>query len=770
MYQNYGRRQRANLRTRILRAVLLLAAVVALAAIVTAFFRWGSVDQPVWEANGIKQVSTVKNAHLATYNGTGWKSQFWDGVNLGATVPGHSPGEFAPTKEDYLRWLGQMKEMNVETVRVYTILDPEFYEALKEFNSKQEEPIWLIQGIWSPEEELIGEDDKGRDAYSPEITKKFRKEISDLVDVVHGDADLTPRTGHASGRYRTDVSEYMLGWMLGTEWYPYAVKRTDDENAGMKPYSGKYFEAKDPASPFESWLAGLMDHLAEEEMEYGWQHPISFTNWVTTDPLSHPNEPFDKEDLVSVDPMHIAAKPSWKAGYFSQYHVYPYYPDFLRYEPDYQNYRDANGDIDPYAAYLKELRGHHKDIPLFVGEFGVPSSRGMAHRGPIGRDQGYHTEEEQGKMNADMMEAIRTEGYDGGLLFEWTDEWFKFTWNTVELELPHERRNMWRNRLTNEENFGIIATEAGTEEYQLFLDGKTEDWEKREKGLVDRVSGLFSERGSSIDRKEYEDFSLSTTHDEAYVYLLLEKRKGNWEFPEDEINVGFGTLDDGSPEVESAPGLVFPGGGVQFVLKMNGEDESRMLVNSAYDQHTWLYANDENKLNMIPDPSASQDSSAGDVLPWTLALSKGLLIPGTKEEIPFEQIEVGEMRQGITDPSSEEFNNLADWYAEGDVMEIRIPWMLLGFTDPSQHLVWNDLYEAGKLESTKTEELRIYPATSSLGDATQEVVPLRYTWDDWDDPNYHERKKKGFQILKKQYEEDRKLVEPNTASGSRGQP
>ncbi|MGB3635389.1 MAG: hypothetical protein WA982_15205, partial [Rubrobacteraceae bacterium] len=248
MYQNYGRRQRANLRTRILRVVLLVATVVALAVVLLAFFRSGGAeDRPVFEANGIKQVSAVKDANLATYDGTGWESQFWDGVNLGATLPGHSPGELAPVKEDYLRWFGQMKEMDVETVRVYTILNPEFYESFEEFNSKQEEPLWLIQGIWSPEEELIGEDDKGRDAYSPEITDTFEAEISDAVAAVHGDADLPERVGHASGRYRADVSEYMLGWMLGTEWYPYAVKRTDDENVGMQPYSGKYFEAKGQA-------------------------------------------------------------------------------------------------------------------------------------------------------------------------------------------------------------------------------------------------------------------------------------------------------------------------------------------------------------------------------------------------------------------------------------------------------------------------------------------------------------------------------------------
>ena len=55
-----------------------------------------------------------------------------------------------------------MKEMNVDVVRVYTILEPEFYEALEDFNAgRGEDPLWLIQGVWSPEEELIGEDEEG---------------------------------------------------------------------------------------------------------------------------------------------------------------------------------------------------------------------------------------------------------------------------------------------------------------------------------------------------------------------------------------------------------------------------------------------------------------------------------------------------------------------------------------------------------------------------------------------------------------------------------
>ena len=157
--------------------------------------------------------------------------------------------------------------------------------------------------------------------------------------VVHGDARLPEEPGHASERFGADVSPYMLGWMVGTEWYPYAVKKTDEAHPGMEPYSGEYFRATDDASPFESWLAEKLEVLAQEEMRYGWQHPVSLTNWLTTDPLTHPDEPNEQEDLASVDAINIEPTGAWEAGSLPPSHVYPYYPDFLRYQEEYQDYR-----------------------------------------------------------------------------------------------------------------------------------------------------------------------------------------------------------------------------------------------------------------------------------------------------------------------------------------------------------------------------------------------------------------------------------------------
>ena len=765
MYQHYEVRRRASRRTRAFRLILALLVAVLLATALITILRWGKVERPVAEDDGIKQVSTVDGTHLAVYDGSGWDERFWTGMNLGATLPGHAPGELAPTREDYLRWFAQMKEMNVDVLRVYTILNPEFYDAFHDFNSTREEPLWLIQGVWSPEEELTGEHEEGRDAYTPEITQTFRGEIRDAVHVVHGDADLPDRPGHAGGRFRSDVSEYVLGWIIGTEWFPYAVQKTDDANKEIDPYAGTYFRATEDATPFEGWMAWMLDTFAHEEMEYGWQHPVAISNWPTTDPLSHPDEANEQEDLVSVDPMHVAPTSAWKAGYFASYHIYPAYPDFMRHEQKYQEYRTADGNIDPYAGYLHELRLHHEGIPLLASEYGTSSARGMAHRGPLGRNQGMHTEEAQGRINAELLDDIHDEGLDGGILFSWQDEWFKFAWNTGNLEIPSTRRPMWLNRLTNEQNYGVIATEPGERmEETILLDGKTDDWERRTGGpdglkeipgwVADRVLG----RVPGVEEGGYEDFDLSVSHDEAYLYLLLKKREGRWRLPGEVVNVGFGSLTGGSDTADKAPGVVFPDGGIQFLLQIKGEKDSHLWVNSAYDQHTWQYGKE---LDYIPDPVIEDDPQKGVFLPWKLALNRPLVLPQSKRKIPFEDYEVGKMKPGITDPSDPEFDSLADWYARGDVLEVRIPWTMLGYTDPSTLRVWDYPYAADGIKAVEVEGLRVYPSVRNPGQTSpEEIEPMDYSWRGWDQPTYHERKKQSYYSLKREFEGHDQVATP----------
>ena len=63
-------------------------------------------------------------------------------------------------------------------------------------------------------------------------------------------------------------------------------------------------------------------------------------------------------------------------------------------------------------------------------------------------------------IDADLMRMMRDKGLGGAFVFSWADEWFKRTWNTLERQVA-ERRQLWHDPLTNEQWFGVLATDAG---------------------------------------------------------------------------------------------------------------------------------------------------------------------------------------------------------------------------------------------------------------------------------------------------------------------
>jgi hypothetical protein len=126
---------------------------------------------------------------------------------------------------------------------------------------------------------------------------------------------------------------------------------------------------------------------------------------------------------MSVDATHVSATEAWPAGFFASYDAYPYNPEFMRLTADYRAYeRPRDGKKDPYSGYLNRLRAYHGDQAIAITEFGVPGSLGVAHRGPLGRDQGDHSEQQAPAINADMLRDIEEEGFAAGVLFQWVDE------------------------------------------------------------------------------------------------------------------------------------------------------------------------------------------------------------------------------------------------------------------------------------------------------------------------------------------------------------
>lgn len=125
----------------------------------------------------------------------------------------------------------------------------------------------------------------------------------------------------------------------------------------------------------------------------------------------------------------------------------------------YAPYTDTAGSFR-YGGYLQEFIAGHQKYPAIVAEFGLATGSGNAHENPDGYNRGGLTEEAQGTGIVRMMKAIEQEGYAGGIIFEWTDEWAKKTWITEPYIIPYDRNPLWHNAVDPEQNYGIYAMES----------------------------------------------------------------------------------------------------------------------------------------------------------------------------------------------------------------------------------------------------------------------------------------------------------------------
>ncbi|CAM3783170.1 hypothetical protein [Mesobacillus thioparans] len=669
-----------------------------------------------------------------------WEDILIKGVNIGMGKPGAFPGEAAITKEEYFRWFKQIGSMNANAIRIYTLHPPEFYQAFYEYNQLAKEPLYLFHGAWANEELIV----ESQDAFSPEVVKDFKRELKQMVDIVHGNADIPSSPGHASGKYEFDISPYILGYIIGIEWDPGAVLSTNNINDGMNLFSGTYFKTKN-AEPFENWLASMMDYTAEYETEqYQWQHSISFTNWVTTDLLEHPSEPLETEDMVSVNPNHIQKNKEFKAGMFASYHVYPYYPDFLNFDETYQNYKDHQGRTNHYAGYLRDLIQAH-DMPVLIAEFGVPSSRGQTHKNDSGMNQGFLSEQQQGEMNSFMFNSIVNEDAAGGLVFAWQDEWFKRTWNTMEYDNPN-RRSFWANRQTNEQNFGLLSFEPGKKSLPMLVDGRKGDWQKKgiqplgysKNGAIEKVFAASDESSVyfRIDLANPLDWRKQT----GYLFLDTIPGQGQHRIK----------LED-DKEINSEPGI-------DFMIELKGPERSRILVDSYYDPFYYQYGN---TLKMIPEESKADEKNNGIFHPIRLALNKEMTLPVGGKKLPFQSYETGKLKFGTGNPADNKFDSLTDISISNDnkTVEIRIPWQLLNVKDPSTKEILDDLYKTGLTGSKNIDRIGLAATWISSGEdvnympADQSSIDRMffYDWKGWEEPQYHERLKESYNIMKETF-------------------
>ena len=650
------------------------------------------------------------------------------GVNMGVGIPGEWATDYAIDKETYLRWFAWIQEMGANTIRVYTILHDDFYNAFYEYNEGREEPLWLIHGVWVNDYVQ----NSHRDAYDDDFLQTLLDDCRTVVDIIHGQKTLSLGYGLGSGSYRKDISQWVIGYILGVEWEDVTVAYTDHKYPDRNSYSGTYLYTTEDATPFEAMLCQVGDKIIEyESNRYKQQRLIAFSNWPTTDPFDYPYEiaSFFKK-CAKVDVEHIRTTKQFISGYFASYHVYPYYPDYLNYYEDTTGFSyTEDGRKNTYLTYLKMLTEHHS-IPVVISEYGVSTGRGMAQKDAnTGRNQGNMSEQEQGQALIECYEDIMEAGCAGSCVFTWQDEWFKRTWNTMHA-VDLDNTPYWSDYQTNEQYFGLLAFDPGEEKSISYVDGDLSEWEEEDLVLA---SG---------------DMEISMKYDEKFLYFLIYKQ--DFDPEEDVLYIPIDiTQKTGSTYCENYD-LSFERA-CDFLMVIDGEDNSRILVQERYEVLRAVYLQETHVMNPYTNPVDKDTPVFKEIhlmlQTITLSLSELNNSDSIYTNVTYETYETGKLTYGNANPEYEEFNSLADYIFSGDYVEIRIPWQLLNFGNPSEMKIHDDYYENYGVEWITIDKM--YVGAGSSGDSDHRIPMGEFELEGWGKTvTYHERLKESYYVLK----------------------
>jgi hypothetical protein len=722
---------------------------------------WDRTPQSVRQrAATLQVVARTRGRHFEIFAPGGWRPFYIQGVNLGVALPGRYPSEFPTDSAKYAGWLDTLATMNANTLRVYTILPPSFYRALRGWNlSHPQKPLWLIHGVWA-------ELPPGHDFDQPTWKGEFETEMRRVVDVVHGSATIPARRGHAAGRYDADVSHWVLAYILGREWEPFAVKAFNAKSrAGI--YAGRFLRSRH-APAMDLWLVRECDLMLSYEADrYNTLHPVAYTNWPTLDPLTHPTEATTAQeaawrkrsgrrseaqkleyenDAVGLDANLVEPTPANPAGWFASYHAYPYYPDFMILDPGYRRARSSEGPSN-YFGYLRELVTHHGTMPTVIAEYGVPSSRGVAHIQHQGWNHGGHDERRMAAIDARLTREIREAGAAGAVMFAWLDEWFKKNWAVMDYEIPLDNTRLWHNVMDAEQNYGILGQYGGDGVTTPELGGDPERWR-----ALELVQTVGETTGPGLR-------TLRAGADESYLYLAVELQKAGFDWDSSGLQLAIDTYQPRTGQHRLPRTGIISELGLEFLIDLAGPRAAFLRVTPDYNRHEGI------------------DSATGDDFG---RFSRRPVMTRNRKDGRFDSLFVITNRarfgrngtfyramgydRGLLRYGTQAASTLADWFLDtgARVLELRIPWDLINVTDPSTRTLLHDPFSDGNYGTTRAKDFHLGVLLYRKGQQPQVIGALPgleggrwraesfrpWRWQGWSVPRSHARVKPVYDSLK----------------------
>lgn len=650
-------------------------------------------------------------------DGDTWKTMEIRGVDLSSNIPGEAMLDFVPAYEDYSRWLEQIGEMGANTIRVHTVMDDDFYEAFYDYNTTKEKPLYLLQGLSVPDRANYGTED----IYQEEFVDLLLENATKAVDVIHGNRAIELGNFTGTGWYQWDVSPWTLGYLLGHEWDSGIIAYTNHSTLGETSYQGTYFYTKPEASRFETAMAKLMDRVtAYESDKYKEQRLISFVNSPWDDPFVYDtlyNARFDTYNQVDME--HIGASAELLSGYFVSYRLETLCPDYQKYFTREQKAKLGElltgletGDL--YSGYLTLLNRYYT-VPIMATGFGFSTARM-----PVVENHSPLNEQQQGEALVELWQKMRGAGWTGGFVSTWQDVWDRNTWNTVYANYSFGVDN-WQDVQTDGQNYGLMEFWLGSGERVCTVDGNAAEWQDKEPVWSSDAMDVYMDYDERYLYFYVDGFSPET--DVLYLPIDTTPKTGSTYWEEKKISFERGC---------------------DFVVTIDGKDNSRVLVQERYESLWVMYAYETDYKN----PYAKEywrEKDSPVFRPIRSIMEREGVNAGNRW-VAMPTYETGKLRYGNADPDSPAFDSLADFCFAADGVEIRIPWGLLNFSNPAERMIHDDYYEHYGVEYIQIDEMFVGAAVASdiKGRIPMASFPLE-GWGEYEE--YQERLKKSYDVL-----------------------
>ena len=291
----------------------------------------------------------------------------------------------------------------------------------------------------------------------------------------------------------------------------------------------------------------------------------------------------------------------------------------------------------------------------------------------------------------------------------------------------------WSDYQTNEQYFGLLSFDPGKQKSVCYVDGDIAEW--------DQIKPLA----------QNDELTLSMVYDEKFIYFMVE-------------SPGLTDGDDLYLPIDTTPksGAVYCENyslgfdrGVDFVIRINGADNSSVVVQERYEVLRATQGESVLGINpyvIPPEKDTTKFNPINMILRMTVLMDKNdvaNLTPkefSTLEPILAEVHETGKLVVGNANPYTEGYNSLADFCYGNGCVEIKLPWQLLNFSNPNEMKIHDDYYEHYGVESIRISEMYVGAAINPK--AKDEVNTTKFLLQPWEqDVEYHERLKPAYYAL-----------------------